>query len=119
MNDADYYTALVAWVRVLLSSGTINNLITIFSLMGVPSPVVLTEYFPAAFIIETIGAVLTAATLTNAAAFLHAAKGGGIYGFLHYSPVPTASTFTLGTVAQYAASPLGFNSGYFSGIVGG
>ena len=118
LDDADYFTALVAWVRVLLSSGTINNIITIFSLLGLVNPAV-AEYFPASFIVEAITATpFSPATLINAGAFLQASKAGGVNGLLHYSLVPAAQTFTLGTVAEYGtSSPLGFNNGYFSGIV--
>lgn len=119
LDDTDFLTALLAWVRVLLSCGTVDDILTIVTLLGVTNPV-LNEYFPAAFIVETIGQILTPATITNLGAFIKTAKSGGVQGFAHYSTASTETTFTFGAVAAYgSSSPLGFNNGYFSGLVGG
>ena len=108
LNDADYTTLLRATIKLLLCSGTIPDLITIFALMlplAANGVIVVQEYFPAAIILD-----LTAAGVINPVVFdqvLQAAKAGGVRALLHYTLVPLANTLSFATGTDPSVGPGG------------
>lgn len=133
LNDTDYTALLRATIKVLLCSGTIPDLIAIFSLMlpaATVGTIVVQEYFPAAIILD-----LTAAGVINPSVFsqvLQVAKAGGVRALLHYTLVPLANTLSFATGTDPTVGPGGFldasspnqclvptttGAGAFSGIV--
>lgn len=99
LDDATYKKFLLARVRLNRSSGTINQILEIFTLITTGG-VSLTEWAPAAFDLLLTGPITSAAAVTYLT-ILRQARAAGVGGALHWTEWPVADTFTLdGTPAQ-------------------
>ncbi len=100
LSDDDYVLSLRVYGRILVGSGTIKQLVDMFSILFPSNLATLAESFPAAFVI-TVSGVITGAQAAVAANVIRKAKGGGINGQVRFAESPAASMFTLnGTAAQ-------------------
>jgi hypothetical protein len=101
-TDALYRPALYARIIVNKSSGTIEELLAIATLMVPGATVVsLDEYPPASFVLRVFGHTFTDDEFAQVVEFIRSARAAGIGGSVHGSFASIATTFTLdGTSAQ-------------------
>ena len=110
LSDGDYRDFLSARILLNQSSGTVDQILTIFALVTTGT-LTLTEWPPAAFELQLQGQALTADTLAVLLAILRQARAAGVKGELHWTAYPEADTFTLdGTPAQ------SLDAGHLTGI---
>lgn len=98
LDDATYAIWLQAWCLLNRSSGTIPEILAVFSLLT-PGPLSIVEYFPACFVLRP-GFTFVPQTLAQ---LLQVAKDGGVRALLEYPGSLSSPTndFTLdGTSAQ-------------------
>lgn len=109
-SDTVYRTYLAARIILNHSSGTIPQVVEIFTLIAGGYVCQLTERFPASFDLQMLGPI----TIDAAAAYLtimRQARGAGIGGAFRWTLWPEADTFTLdGTPAQ------SLDAGHLTGI---
>ena len=91
LSDTDYATAIRAEILLNISSGTIQQLLALMYATYPSATFTLHEGYPADFTIVA-HAVLT--NPTQAGALVQTAKPAGVGGYLVYSIVPLADTFT-------------------------
>ncbi len=103
-GNAAYLTLIYVRVRVNKSNGRREELITIASQLCGGVPVILTESYPAAVIIQPVGALLVDPVLV-AVDFLGAAVAAGVYLGFVWSPYPAANTITFGSTDASVAVP--------------
>lgn len=114
LTDVDYTALLRATIRRLLSSGTIPDLIAIFSLMlptTVLGSIVITESFPAAIILDLTGVTGSAFNPQAFDKVLQIAKAAGVRALLHYTYHTLPATFSFATVTNNPANAGDVNSG--------
>ena len=110
--DADYITLLRVYVRILVSSGTVEQILAMFKILYPTNLITLTEEFPAAFTLSIYDTPITDAQATILIQIIRKAKGGGIDGQFLYTPAAQSATFTFdGTMAQ------AFDNGAWSGAL--
>lgn len=110
-DDGSYAQHIKARIFLNRSSGTIPELLTMFNfILGDGYPLVLTEYFPASFLLNVDGALdpTTAAYLLS---FLRAGKPAGVRAFLEWSSVSPTETFTF-----LDGGGAGFDDGIFASV---
>lgn len=109
LSDADYLLYLRAKIAVESSIGTVEDLLTVASLID-PGNSIHVQYAGPATLTITVVERITQATATALDAFLHQAAPDGVRVILIYTLEPSANTFTFdGTVYQ------AFDNGYLAG----
>jgi hypothetical protein len=113
MSDADFTIIIQCQIQVNLSSGTIENLLSVVSpLLAAGETATIREYQPAAFIL-TLGSPVTTSQAQLIASLIKQARAAGVYGAVVYSGVPQSQTFTLdGGAGQ------GLDAGQLASIIG-
>lgn len=110
LSDSVYRDFLSARILLNQSSGTVDQILTIFALVT-SGTVKLVEWPPAAFDLQIHDDALTADALAVLLAILRQARAAGVKGELHWTAWPEADTFTLdGTPAQ------SLDAGHLTGI---
>jgi hypothetical protein len=94
-TDAIFRKYVRAKIRVNLSNGTTEDILSILFLIVKPITVTLVNYYPAAFIVTINGAV-DDATAMALVSFVKAAKSAGINGILEWYESATPFTFDIG-----------------------
>lgn len=93
LQDADYLVWLKARVKLNKSTGSINQILAIFSIINPTAALKFVEQFPAAFALQVHGIVVEAAAIQ--AAILNLARKAGVRSVLEYSTAPTGDGFTF------------------------
>lgn len=91
-GDEDYRAILRAQVKLLKSSGTINQLIEIVGLASQGADVSVIESFPAALTVQVSGVTTSDAFASLLARFVRAGRAGAVYGLLEYHPQALENT---------------------------
>lgn len=94
-TDAVYLSRLKAQVRINLSSGTTEDLISVFRavLAGTDAIVKVEGSYPAGFVLRIMGTTIDATTAALYATFLKASRAAGVYGLLETADALDADTF--------------------------
>lgn len=100
VSDPIYRLRIRARIRANLSSGTVENIYSVFRALFGPSPPVGLQYlwqdtFPAGFIITLANIVIDPTELPVFVQFLKDSRGGGIEAHLVTQPTPDDDAFTL------------------------
>lgn len=112
--DTDYRLNLKARIRLNKGSGTIEDLLTIFKLVTPEGTgIEFTPRYPAGFRLQLNTSGFNSSTVALLLSFLRAARGGGIYGVLHWITGTEADTFTFS-----GGAGLGFGSASDASIGG-
>jgi len=107
MTDAEYRLALRAQIRVLKSSGTVEELIAVFVCVEPDALITVTTRPPAYFSLH-LSEPITATEAALYRSFLRRARAGGVYGSLRWQQSATAGLF------QFDSGP-GFDQGKLAG----
>lgn len=108
-NDAAYVLRLRARQRTNRSSGTIEQILSVFHALGfTPESLRIEPSFPGALTLYIEDVAIDEATATLYASFLKSARLAAVEAFLHTSSVLAADTFTLPPSAFVAV--VGFES---------
>lgn len=91
LSDDDYLLWLKARILVNRSSGSIDDILTIFMLINPAAVPLFVEQYPAAFALKVNGISVLAPSIQ--AAILKVARKAGVRGVLEYSTAPTGSGF--------------------------
>lgn len=110
LSDSVYRKFLSARILLNQSSGTVDQILEIFTLITTGT-VKLIEWPPAAFELQIHGEALTTDTLSVFLNILRQARAAGVKGALHWTEWSEADTFTLdGTPAQ------SLDAGHLTGV---
>ena len=94
LDDNTYRLYIQAKIAVNLSSGTVEDVLSVFELVLPGVLVTLKNYYPAAFILYVDGQI-TAVQATAFAQFVLQAKSGGVRGVFEWTQSTPANTFTF------------------------
>jgi hypothetical protein len=108
-DDADYRLHLKARILLNRSSGTIEDIVSMFAQVTGAGPVVLREYTPAIIWVTLGGIAVDPTVVSYLVNFLGTAKVGGVWPILQWSEHPPSQTFAFA-----GATGIGFDSGWWS-----
>lgn len=100
LTDVEYRLVLRAKVKLMRSSGTIEELIAIFHALDAAGSVVITPYYPACFTL-TISHVLNAAEAAVHVRFIRQGRAAGVGGCLLWQESTDAHCLILSDAAAY------------------
>lgn len=104
-DDAAYRLRLRARQRANRSSGTVEQILSVFTALGIPVADLWSEpNFPAGFTLHVQDYPTDSATAALYAEFLHDAKLGAVRALLETSEVAAADTFTLASSTKLTAN---------------
>jgi hypothetical protein len=105
-SDVDFRVLVAARIRVLLSRGTLDDLLRIMTIvLGGPGTRIVYEVFPAMIRVELTAVPAFSTVILGR--LLRAAKAGGVRLDIDYPP-PSGDWFTFNTVAGGGSTALGF-----------
>lgn len=110
-TDEEYRAQLRAKVKVLTSSGTVENLYTVVRLLHPTASFAFTATYPAGFYLRQYGLAITSTMAQILAAFIRLTRGGGIRGTFLWQESAESDVFKMDTSGQ------GMDQGKFSGAV--
>ncbi len=112
-SDVAYRVRVKARIQLILSSGTVPQILALLQAIKPDGVKRYTPYFPAGFVV-TVAGVTTGDESVEVGAMVAAAKSAGVRANVTYSPAAESATFTWnGTIAQ------GWNAGEWGHTVEG
>lgn len=101
MTDAQYLLMLKGRVRLLMSSGTVEELIAIFAAARPDATVTVTTLPPATFTLTLTDDVIETALANTLVKFVHDGRAAGVYGILEWQETADTGCLILSDAAAY------------------
>ena len=101
MTDAQYRLALKGQVKMLKSSGTVEELIAIFAAARPDATITVANSYPAGFTLTLTDDVIETALSNILVKFVHNGRAAGVYGILEWQETADAGCLILSDAASY------------------